>query len=101
MNIGIVVQGQMQTTLAMQEFGGEISRRTTVPVTLCLSFYIVTFNLTNDFPALKIHIFCSAASRTIEAVRDRAVVRLRCGLHLFLAFQAIVLIFMLILGYGF
>ena len=96
MNIGVVVQGQMLTTLATREFGVGVDRRTTVPLTLCLLFYIITFNLNNDFPAFKIPIFfCSAQDRTIEAVHDRVMIRLRCGLHLFFAFQAIVFIFIL------
>ena len=43
----------------------------------------------------KFTFFCSAQDRTIEAVRYRTVVRLKCGLHLFFGFQAIVFLFIL------
>ena len=36
MDIGVVVQSQMPTMLATQEFGVEVDRMTTVPVTLYL-----------------------------------------------------------------
>ena len=57
---------------------------------------LIIFDLSNDFPAFKIHIFWLAQGHTIEAVQVWTWVPLRCSLLLFFSFQAVFFIFMLI-----